>query len=85
MSKKNAKNQIITYIGLTFLISIPLYFIIAQRGGLESSSVALFVIPLMWAPGIASLITTLIYQKNLRGMGWGFGKGKYYLIAFQIF
>ena len=84
MENNNAKNKVIIYIALTFLFSIQLYFIIAQRGGLESSSAALFVIPLMWAPGIAGLITTLIYQKNLRGMGWGFGKVKYYLIAFLM-
>jgi membrane protease YdiL (CAAX protease family) len=84
MSNNNAKSRIITYLVLTFLISAPLYYLIVQGGGLESSSAQALVIPLMWTPGIAGLITTLIYQKNLRGMGWGLGKGKYYLIAFLL-
>jgi len=84
MSKDNANKRIITFIVLTFLISAPLYYFIVQGGGLESSSAQALVFPLMWTPGIAGIITTLIYQKNLRGMGWGLGKGKYYLVAFLV-
>ena len=38
----------------------------------------------MWAPAVAALITTLIFQRNIRGLGWGLGKPIYYLIAYLL-
>ena len=38
----------------------------------------------MWVPGVAGLITTFAYQRNLRGMGWGLGSSKYYLLAYLL-
>jgi membrane protease YdiL (CAAX protease family) len=38
----------------------------------------------MWTPALAALVTTFIYQRNLRGLGWGFGKPIYYLIAYLL-
>ena len=36
----------------------------------------------MWAPGISGLLTQLIHEHSLRGMGWKPGKAKYLLIAY---
>jgi membrane protease YdiL (CAAX protease family) len=38
----------------------------------------------MWTPALAGLLTAFIYQRNLRGMGWGLGKLKYYVIAYFL-
>lgn len=37
-----------------------------------------------FAPLVAAFITKLIVQKNLRGLGWGTGKAKYYLGAYTL-
>ena len=29
-----------------------------------------------WTPALAALVTTFIYQRNVRGLGWGFGRPK---------
>ena len=84
MSKNDANKRVVTFVVLAFVLSAPFYFLIAQNGGLESPVGANFVIPLMWMPGIAGLVTTFIYQRNLRGMGWGLGKPKYYLLAYLL-
>jgi len=84
MSKSDATNRVVTYVVLTFVFSSIFYYLIYQSGGLETSVGGAYVFPLMWIPGVAGMITTFIYQRNLRGMGWGFGKPKYYLIAFLL-
>jgi membrane protease YdiL (CAAX protease family) len=83
MLKQDATRRIITYLIIVFAVSSILYVLINQSGGLEGVG-QLYVIPLMWAPAIAALITTFIFQRNVRGLGWGFGKPVYYLIAFLL-
>lgn len=85
MSKNDAKKQVVTYTILTFLFSIPFYYLVSRlEGGIESPDAAIYILALMWMPAIAGLITSLIYRKSIRGMGWGLGKGKYYLIAYLL-
>lgn len=38
----------------------------------------------MWVPGFAGIITQLVYERTLRGMGWKLGKAKYLLIAYFL-
>jgi uncharacterized protein len=83
MIKHAATQRIITYLIFVFAISSIFYGLISQNGGLYSVG-RFYVIPLMWAPAIAALITTLIFQRNVRGLGWGLGKPIYYLIAFLL-
>jgi len=83
MLKQDATRRIITYLIIVFAVSSILYVLINQSSGLEGVG-QLYVIPLMWAPAIAALITTFIFQHNVRGLGWGLGKPRYYLIAFLL-
>ena len=79
----DAKKRLITYIVIVSVVSIPLYILISASGGLEGGGEG-YVIPLMWAPALAGLVTTLIFQRNLRGMGWGLGKLKFYIVAYFL-
>ena len=83
MENNNAKKQIATYLIIVFALSIPWYILISTNGGLEGGG-EVWVFPLMWTPAVAGIITTLIYQRSLRGIGWGFGKLKYYVIAYFL-
>lgn len=38
----------------------------------------------MWMPGLAAVIATFIFQRNIRGLGCGVGKPKYYLITYLL-
>jgi membrane protease YdiL (CAAX protease family) len=82
--KNDANKRVVTFVVLAFVLSAPFYYLVSKNGGLESPTGALYVMPLMWMPGLAGLITTFIYQRNFRGMGWGLGKPKYYLIAYLL-
>ena len=83
MFKQNTTKRIITYLIIVFAVSSILYVLFNQNGGLEGVG-ELYVLPFMWAPAVAALITTFIFQRNMRGLGWGLGKPVYYLIAFLL-
>ena len=83
MLTNNPKVQVITYLAIVFAVSIPWYILISAKGGLEGGGEG-YVLPLMWTPALAGLITTFIFQRNLRGMGWGPGKLKYYIVAYFL-
>ena len=38
----------------------------------------------MWSPGIAALVTRLIYQKDLRGEGWGWGGTRWQVLSYFL-
>ena len=83
MSRYDATKRIVTYLVIVFGLSAIFYYLIIQNGGLDGGGEQ-YVIPLMWMPALAALITTFIYQRNIRGLGWGLGKPKYYLIAYLL-
>ncbi len=81
MSKSIKK--IITFLGITFLASGVLYFLIIRAGSIMVMG-GLLVLILMWVPAIAGIITQLVFERTLRGMGWKLGKAKYLLIAYIV-
>jgi membrane protease YdiL (CAAX protease family) len=84
MSTNNAKKKIITFLVITIILSIIFYGLIIQAGGVEEEAATIYVALLMWSPGLAGLITTFIYQRNLRGIGWGLGKPRYLVIGYIL-
>jgi uncharacterized protein len=77
------KISILVYLILTAAISSLFYYpiIAAKSLGVHSG---LLVLGLMWSPGTAGLLTRLIFQRNLRGHGWGWGKTKYQFAGYWI-
>ena len=83
METQGASKRIALYLVLVFALSTVFYILIVRSGGLAGAG-QLYVLPLMWAPAVAALVTTFVFQRNLRGLGWGFGKPVYYLIAYLL-
>lgn len=80
---KRAKLSIIVYVVLTFAFSAVFYRLIIHNGSLAAHG-GLYVLALMWSPGVAGLLTRLLFQGNLRGHGWGWGKTKYQVASYLI-
>jgi uncharacterized protein len=74
-----SRKKILVFLLLTFGFSSIFYFVIIRSGTLSASALGL-----MWCPGIAALSTQLIFQRNVRGLGWGFGKAKYLLAGYGL-
>jgi membrane protease YdiL (CAAX protease family) len=79
-SMTTAHKKILTFLVLTFGFSFVFYYLIASAGTLESGP----ILGLMWSPGVAALITQLIFNRSLRGLGWKPGKFKYLLLGYLL-
>lgn len=75
-----ARSRIVTFLVLTFALSSVFYYLIITAGRMGM----LYVGGLMWCPGVAALITKLVFQKNLRGIGWGWGKTRWQALSYIL-
>lgn len=80
---RKTRLAILTFLLLTFGISSIFYERIISAKSLSAGG-GIWVLCLMWSPGISGLITRLLFQGNLRGVGWRWGKWKYILAGYWI-
>src|SRR5262245_61532513 len=69
-----------TYLCLTFALSSIFYWLIIRAGPQGGS----YIFFLMWCPGTSALLTRLIFQRNLRGQGWGPGAARWLALAYLL-
>jgi hypothetical protein len=63
------EKKVLTFLVLTFALSTPLYRLIATAESIQSYSAWL-----MWTPGIAAILTQLLFTRGIAGLGWRIGK-----------
>ncbi|HEY9225205.1 MAG TPA: hypothetical protein VIP11_01075 [Gemmatimonadaceae bacterium] len=71
------------FLGLTFALSAVFYTLIIRAGSLGAHG-GLYVLALMWCPGISALITRLVLQRNVRGQGWRLGDIRWPALAYVL-
>lgn len=77
------KKKIITYVILTFSLSSIGYYIIINSKALGiNPSIAMFC--LMWCPALSAIITSLAYEKNIRGFGWKLGRVRWLVMGYTL-
>jgi membrane protease YdiL (CAAX protease family) len=69
---------------IIFFVIFIILSIIFQYLAISSGKLMPWVIGIMWSPGIAALVARLVVQKNLRNLGWGWGKTRYQLISYLL-
>jgi len=84
-SSKSLDQEVGFFLGLTFGLSSYFYYAVAT---IEDNGWYFF--GLMWCPGVSSIITSLLFRRNLRGFGWGLGKpgllaGSYFFPIAELF
>lgn len=79
-SPSTSRRQVITYLVLVFALSWFFYEPMIAAGKMSQ----VLVFGLMWCPGVAALITRLVFQRNLRGIGWGWGKTRYQALSYLL-
>lgn len=80
---KEVHKKIATYLVLTFAFSSVFYYLIFSAQTISGSG-GFYVLGLMWCPGLAALATRLLFQRNLRGGGWGWGQTRYQLTSYLL-
>jgi membrane protease YdiL (CAAX protease family) len=68
---------------LTLFLSLLSYIPIISSGTLSTQG-GLFVLTLMWSPGLAAVLTQVITTRSLRGMGWHPGSARWLGIAYAL-
>ncbi len=64
------RTQIWTFLSLVVVASIVFNTLIIGGGGLGNPATHKWVVYIMWAPGLAAIVTTLLATRSLRGLGW---------------
>jgi membrane protease YdiL (CAAX protease family) len=70
---RDTRAELATFLGLTFALSAVFWWLLIAAGSLGARG-GLYVFALMWCPGVSALITRLVFQHNVRGEGWRWGR-----------
>ncbi len=81
--EQDTRAALTTFLVLTFALSAIFWWLIIDAGSLGSHG-GLYVLALMWCPGVSALITRLIFQHDLRGEGWGLGAPRWLALAYIL-
>jgi membrane protease YdiL (CAAX protease family) len=79
----DARAELTTFLVLTFALSAIFWWLIIDAGSLGAHGV-LYVLALMWCPGVGALITRLIFQHDIRGEGWRPGAPRWLALAYLL-
>ena len=76
-----SRKPLFTFLGLVSVLA-ALSYAIAFSG--DEGNVQGGLLLVQFAPALSAIITKLIYQHNLRGLGWGWGKTRYQVISYLL-
>ena len=82
-SRRVARRMVWTFLTLTAAFSSIFHAFIASAGSLNARG-GLYLVALMWSPGIAALLARLAFQRNVRGEGWRWGDTRWQLLAYFL-
>jgi membrane protease YdiL (CAAX protease family) len=80
LSNRTKIGRIVTFLALTFGLSTIFYVKIITGGeGIDP-----WVLPLMLCPGISAILTKLIFDRDLKDLGWKPGPAKWLGLAYLL-
>jgi len=79
----SSHKKIALFLTLTFGLRALSYIPILITGSLYSMG-GLFMLILMWSPGIAGMMTQFIATRSLRGLGWRLGSARWLGLAYIL-
>lgn len=80
LSNRTSIWRIVTFLVLAFGLSSIFYVLIISGGeGIEP-----WLMPLMLCPGVSAIITKLIFDRNLKGLGWKPGPAKWLGLGYLL-
>jgi membrane protease YdiL (CAAX protease family) len=80
LSNRTKIGRIVTFLALTFGLSTIFYGKIITGG----EGIAPWALPLMLCPGVCAILTKLIFDRNLKGLGWKPGPAKWLGLAYLL-
>jgi len=77
------QKKVTLFLALTVFFS-ALSYIPILRAGTMGVQGGIFVLTMMWSPGLAALLAQLIATRSLRGLGWRLGPARWLGIAYFL-
>ena len=72
---KQSYRPLVVFFGLVVVLAAFSYFLIFTAAN-DDDRTGGFAL-LQFSPAISAVVTKLVYQRNVRGLGWGWGKTRY--------
>ena len=72
-----SNKKIPVFLILTFFLSAIFWYCINSTGSIQGYSLAL-----MWCPGMAAILTQLLFTCSIRNLGWSIPSSEYLLISY---
>jgi membrane protease YdiL (CAAX protease family) len=82
-STPHLKRETGLFLAVVFLLSATLYGLLYLRPEAREQWGA-YSLAFMWCPGLAAIVAQLAARRSLRGLGWGWGGLRYYLLAYGL-
>src|SRR6266545_1674866 len=82
-SDSRTKQDVWTFLVLLLLFSSVFYGLVFLRPAAPKQW-GTYTLGFMWCPGLTALVTKLVRDRTLRGLGWGWGRTRYFLIAYGL-
>jgi len=79
--KAITRKPVLMFLGITLALSAILYIPII---GMGMGTQGLLSLGLMWCPGLAAIITSLICYKSIKGLGWRWGKPHWLVLGYFL-
>lgn len=79
--KTLTRKPILMFLGITLALSAILYIPII---GMGMGTQGLLTLGIMWCPGLAAILTSLICYKSIKGLGWHWGKTRWQLLSYFL-
>jgi membrane protease YdiL (CAAX protease family) len=80
LSNRTQIARIVTFLVLAFGLSSIFYVLIITGG----EGIAPWLLPLMLCPGVSAILTKLIFDRTLKGLGWKPGPAKWLGLAYLL-
>jgi len=77
------RKEIVTFLVILVVLSVIFNTLIITGGGQMDQNVP-YALGLMFSPACAALLAQFIYNRNLRGFGWKWGKTRYQILAYTV-
>jgi uncharacterized protein len=83
MKSRTSRQQVVTYLVFLFLFSSVFYFLILRAHSLRGGQ-GMYVLCLMWCPGLAGMVTLKLNGRNLSELGWKWPAAKYTAMSWYV-